>query len=278
MSAIDPSMRLRRAIPRERPLYVTVAMPIPWSVKNNTGLVEPIPYCFSRGAMTAILSTVKGRASPTGQKAAMKATHGVDYRSPENVIAEGIQPFDVVDLFWRVGAGRNPGNHPIYQALVAMAVARGTGFKDSFSRDEIELLCRSLGLEWGQKRLYFEVDRLLTREHVRPCLLLRDEFTGEFRFPVEKWLDAPIFTDDDILQQKAERHGFSTTRRGPPRGTKIEAALANGPMRTSELLDALDGSMAREAVGVMLTRLKRQGRVEHVERGVWALAVDKHLP
>lgn len=273
-------MRLRRPLPTVRPDFIIMSFPLAWAIKRNTGMTEPIPEAFRHVAFVVMVHTVKGMASATpdgrGPSGVVKPELGRDYLYPQNV-KPGETAFSVVDLFWRLGSGRNPGNHPIYQALVGTAIMRGITRSDTFSPIEIRNMVKSLNLQWGDRRIDFEIDRLLAREEARPCLLERDPISGEWRFPLQAWLEAPIIDDDEIRARKAEMFGFKPLRSaGRPRTlTPVEEALADGPLSTSELIHKLRRRMAYESVGVTLTRLKRAGRVVHLQRGTWSLPVDK---
>jgi hypothetical protein len=277
---IDPAMCLRRPLPSERCDYVLLAFPIPWAIKRNTGMSGTFPAVFTRDHMVLAANAARGLLSPSGSEAQSVEPVFMDAERAKQL---GINAFDVRNLFWKFGPGRNPGNHPIYQALIGMAVCRDASYRGTYSPAAIKALCRSLMLEWGSKRMDFEVDRLLVREDAKPCLLERDE-TGQYRFPIEKWREAKVVTPQELAQIRMARFAPSKKKDGEkaggkvgrPKGTAVEAVLAaGGAMRTADIVAALEGKMYRESICVTLNRLKNLGRVEHVDRGVWALAVDK---
>lgn len=275
-----PGMRLRRPLPTGKTDFIILSFPLAWAIKRNTGMTEPIPEAFNKAAFWIMVQTVKGMTTTTvdmpGTSSIVKPESGRDFIYPENLKPDQTA-FSVVDLFWRDGAGRNPGNHPVYQALVGTAIMRGITRADTFKPLEIRNMVKSLNLQWGDRRIDFEIDRLLAREEMRPCLLERDPISGEWRFPLQAWLEVPIIEESEILARKAQSYGLRPTLRGgrPRMVSPIEEALADGPMTTADLIYALRKRMVHESVGVTLTRLKRAGRVVHLQRGTWALPVDK---
>ncbi len=278
MYQLPSNVRLRRPLPTGKVDYIIMSFPLSWSLKRNFGLIEPIPEAFNKIAFIVAVQTVKGLLNMTpegrGPSGVMKPQSGRDYVYPQNVKPDETA-FSVVDLFWREGVGRNPGNNPIYQALVGTAIMRGITRSDTFSPLEIRNLLKSLNLGWGDKRIDFEIDRLLTREEVRPCLLERNPISGEWRFPLQAWLEVPVIQEDELRERKLRSLGIKPTIGvGRPRSTPVEEILRDGPMTTADLISKLARKLGRATVTSTLNRLKHEGRVVHLERGKWSLPVD----
>lgn len=265
MFQVDPTLRLRRPLPRNKCDHILLAFPIPWAVKKNTGMTEPYPAVFSRQFLFLAANAARGLLSESGT---MAQALPPEHMSLERAAQLGIEPFDVRNLFLREGRGRTPGNHPVYQALVGMAIARGPAYRGTYGPQHIKQLCKSLMLEWGDVRIEREIDIVLNREDEHPWLLERDD-AWQYRFPIEAFLDIPLVGDPAPGDEReGPRHPG-----GRPRGTQVEAALEAGPATTIQLIEAT--GLDRSSVATTLSRLKRQGRIKHIDRGVWGLAVDK---